>query len=157
MKLLIFTEGAVLMHPSEDKIKDYSSYVPIKDAVKKLTGWMEQGAEISYLTSRTKFNEIRDIQEVLKTRNFPGTIVHSRRQGESYVEVVEKIKPDILIEDDCAGKSEEGDEVIGPKLNPEFKIHNIVVPEFGGIDQLPDRLEDLKELVKKEEKVEEAE
>lgn len=143
MKLLIFTEGTALMHPSADKKDDFSSYVPVKNAVKKLNGWIEDGAEISYLTSRIKFNEIRDIQEVLKKFNFPGTIVHSRRQNETYVEVVEKIKPNIFIEDDC--KSIGAEEMITPKLNPELNIHGIVVPEFGGLDHLPDDLADLKE------------
>ncbi|MFH0780318.1 MAG: hypothetical protein V1928_05745, partial [Parcubacteria group bacterium] len=50
---------------------------------------------------------------------------------------------DILIEDDC--QSIGAEEIIAPKLDTELKIHSIIVPEFGGIDQLPDRLDDLKE------------
>lgn len=145
------------MHPSEDKINDFSSYLPIKDAVKKINAWMEGGAEISYLTSRTKFSEILQIKNILKKYNFPNDDqVYSRHEGEDYKKVVETLKPDILIEDDCASFREEDDAVIGPKLNPELNIHDIVVPEFGGIDHLPDRMDDLAEMGKKEEIIEEA-
>ena len=150
MKLLIFLEGTVLKHSSDDKIKDYASYEPISGAVKKLVAWVESGAEISYLTSRVKFAEIKQIQDVLKKFEFPGTVVHARKEGESYVEVVEAIKPDVLVEDDCASKAEEDDEVILSKLNPELNVYGIVVPEFGGIDHLPDELDLLKEFGKKE-------
>lgn len=142
MKILVFTEGTIIMHPSEDKINDYAAYVPIKDAVKKLNAWIEQGAEISYLTSRTKFGEIKAVSDVLKNFNFPTAVVRAKHGDETYQQIVEEIRPNILIEDDCASIG--ADEITTPKLNPELDIRGIVVPEFGGIDHLPDDLEDLK-------------
>lgn len=141
------------MHPSEDKLNDFASYIPIKSAVAKLTGWVEQGAEISYLTSQTKFLEIKQTKDVLSKFDFPGEVVRARQGDETYKQVVEEVKPDIFIEDDC--KSIGADEMVSPKLKADLKIHSIVVPEFGGIDHLPDKLEDLAEFGKKQEIVKE--
>lgn len=137
------------MHESEANINDYKSYQPIKDAVVKINKWIEQGAEVVYLTSRIKFMEVKDIKDVLRKFGFPGENVLARRESESYKEVVESVKPDILIEADCASIGSE--EIITPKLPANSGVHGIVVPEFGGIEQLPESLDDLKYFGKKEE------
>ena len=137
------------MHSSEDKINDFASYAPIGDAAKKLEICVEAGAEISYLTSRIKFLEIKQIKDVLKKFNFPGDTVHARQEGESYKKVVEEIKPDVLVEDDC--KSIGGVDITTIHLNRDLGINGIVVPEFAGIDFLPDDPEELKNYGKKEE------
>ncbi|NOQ37788.1 hypothetical protein GQ472_02760 [archaeon] len=62
MRLLIFTEGTILMHKNaashtrnqiirqveenEESVSDYKSYVPVGDAVKKLHEWKKDGTEI---------------------------------------------------------------------------------------------------------------
>lgn len=53
--------------------------------------------------------------------------------------------PDILIEDDCESIGGEK-EMICPHLKPEIrkKIKCITVKEFGGINHLPDKIEELK-------------
>ena len=144
MKILVFTEGTILKHSADDKKEDFKSYVLIKDAVKKVNNWVENGAEVEYLTSRKKFLEIKQITDVLKDSGLPGiNKVHARQGDEEYKEVVERIKPNILIEDDCASIGGEN-ELASLKLDSELKIKVIVVPEFGGIDELPDDLDDLK-------------
>jgi hypothetical protein len=148
MKILVFTEGTVLKHSSDDKFKDYASYIPAGEAVKKLETWVENGAEISYLTSRVKFAEIKQIKDVLKKFNFPEGAVHARQEGETYKAVVEALKPDVFVEDDC--QSIGAEEMATPKLNSELGIKGIVVPEFGGIGHLPDNPEELKILGEKE-------
>ena len=148
MKILVFVEGTILMHSAEDKKNDFASYVAIGDAAKKIETWVEAGAEISYLTSRIKFLEIKQIKDVLKKFNFPGDTVHARQEGESYKKVVEEIKPDVLVEDDC--KSIGGTDITSIHLNQELRINGIVVPEFAGIDFLPDDPEELKGYGKKE-------
>ena len=153
MKLLVFVEGTILMHPSDDKINDFASYVPIKNAVQKITAWVEQGAEVSYLTSRTKFMEIKQNKDLLKKFEFPGELVRARQGSETYKQVVEDIKPTVFIEDDCQSIGES--EITTPKLNSDLNIHGIVVPEFGGIDHLPEKIEELAEYGKKELVVEE--
>ncbi|NIO44661.1 MAG: hypothetical protein GTN36_03865 [Candidatus Aenigmarchaeota archaeon] len=126
----------------ESNIQDYSSYIPIKNAVKKLKLWKEKGIEILYLTSRTKPKEIQQIKNVLKKHNFPQGKLFFRR-GEEYKNVVERIKPDVFIDDDC--KSIGGNDIkklIDPKLN----IKIIIVKEFGGINNLPDNPSELFEV-----------
>ena len=147
MKILVFLEGTALKHPTDDKLKDYAAYIPIGGAVKKLETWVEAGAEVSYLTSRVKFLEIKQIKDVLKKFNFPGETVHARQEDETYISVVEALAPDILVEDDC--QSIGVSDCITPKLRQDSVIHGIVVPEFGGIDHLPDDPEELKEYGKK--------
>ena len=85
----------------ESSVHDYSSYVPISNAVKKLKLWKKQGLEISYLTSRTKSREINSIKKVLKKYHFPKGKLLYKKVKENYNDVVERIMPDILIEDDC--------------------------------------------------------
>lgn len=82
MRILIFVEGTILMHkagighPSkeivrqviskEKSVHDYDSYAPIGESAKKLISWSKDGANISYLTSRKKHEEIQQIKKVLK-------------------------------------------------------------------------------------------
>ena len=46
--------------------------------------------------------------------------------------------PDVLIEDDC--ESIGADQITYPQIPPDVRarIKSIVVPEFGGLDHLPD-------------------
>src|SRR3989344_351355 len=157
MKILIFTEGTIIMHKTaighsrneiiqqvEDKEKfvhDYKSYIPVGNAVKKLQNWKNDGAEILYLTSRRKPEEIKQIQNVLKKFKFPDGQLLFRQKNEEYKDVAEQIIPDVLIEDDC--ESIGGiDEMTITHVKPEIKkkIKSIPIKEFGGIDHLPDKI-----------------
>jgi len=158
MRILIFTEGTILMHSSgkghsrekivqqalEDgeSIHNFTTYIPIGSAVEKLTQWEKQGAEICYLTSRTTPDELAAINNVLHRHRFPSGRLFHRLREEHYPGVAERVKPDILIEDDCesiGGKKE----MICPFLNKKSGIRVIVVKEFEGIGHLPDSLEEL--------------
>jgi len=157
MKILIFTKGTIIMHKNavghsreeivqqvkdnEKSVHDYASYVPVGKAAEKIAGWQKQGAEILYLTSRRKTNEIEDIKSVLKKYGFPEGLLLFRRENEEYKDVAERITPDILIEDDC--ESIGGvDEMTITHVKPEIKekIKSVPIPEFGGIDHLPDEI-----------------
>ena len=157
MRILIFTEGTIIMHKNavghtrdeivqqvEDKEKsvhDYKSYVPVGNAVKKLQNWKNDGAEILYLTSRRKPEEIQQIQNVLKKFNFPDGQLLFRQKNEEYKDVAEKIIPDVLIEDDC--ESIGGiDEMTITHVRPDIKkrIKSVTIKEFGGIDHLSDNI-----------------
>ncbi len=160
MKILVFTEGTTIMHAaavglSKDEIirqvqrgqvsvSDYASYVPVAGAANKLQIWKRQGAEIAYLTSRTKPNDVAEIQNVLKRHDFPEADLLFRLESEQYKDVVERVLPDLLIADDCESIGGEV-EMIYPHIKPELteKIKSIVVREFGGIDHLPDAISDL--------------
>jgi hypothetical protein len=118
MKLLVFTEGTILMHVEavglarveivrqiqerRIAISDYAAHVPIGKSVEKLRTWQHQGAETYYLTSRTKPDQVAAIQNVLKRHGFPDGELFYRHPNESYANVTERVMPDLLIEDDCA-------------------------------------------------------
>jgi len=138
--IIVFTEGTTIMHSSPKRIKDYSSYIPVKNAVKKIKTWKEKGCEISYLTSRRLKSEIKQVGEILKKFNFPKGTLHYRKMGEEYKDVVERLRPNIFIDDDCESI---GGNDIKKLVNPKLNIKIIIVKEFGGIDHLPDGPKDL--------------
>lgn len=144
MKLLVFTEGTIIMHTKS--VTDYASYAPIRNAVEKLRKWKKQGAEIMYLTSRRKPSEIEKIRNVLKKHGFPDGHLFFRRKDEEYKDVAERIVPNVLVEDDCESIGG-AEELTITHVKPELKkrIKSIVVREFAGIDHLPDRICELVE------------
>jgi hypothetical protein len=157
MKILIFLHGTLIMHKSaEDKtreervkqvmtgnlsVHDYASYIPVGNAVEKLKFWQSQGAEILYLSSHETAEDVEKDKIVLEKYDFPKGQVFYRQNGESYRDIVEKIIPDILIEDDCESIGGEKEMVI-TFVRPENKqkIKSIVIKEFSGIDNLSDDL-----------------
>jgi hypothetical protein len=77
---------------------------------------------------------------------FPPGFLYHRRPDESYAWVVERLRPDVYVEDD--GESIGGEvEMATPHLSAEARsrITCIVVPEFGGIGHLPAGLAELTE------------
>jgi len=162
MKILVFTEGTIIMHSSakglsrEERVKqsqtrersvhDYRDYIPNDNSVEKLLCWKKQGAEIYYLTSRTTSEEIDDVKFVLEKYSFPNNQnLLYREKGEEYKDVAEKLMPDIIVEDDCESIGGEV-EMTYPHIREDKKpkIKSIVVKEFGGIDYLPNELSELK-------------
>jgi len=156
MKIAVFTEGTILMHQSAvghtrneivqqviDKdllVKDYASYVSIKSATEKIQKWSNQGAEITYITSRKEQKEVDEIQNVLNHNHFPKGALEYRKGNDEYKDIMERIMLDILIEDDCesiGGESEMTYSHINSGLTGLKKeIKSIVVKEFSGIDHL---------------------
>jgi len=155
MKLLVFTEGTILMHKNakgkkrkeivqqiknnENSVHDFGSYTPIGNSVKKLKKWERQYLKIYYLTSRKNDKEIQEIKKILIKYDFPKGELFYCKDGEEYKDVAERILPDILIEDDCesiGGKSEMT--ITNVKSEFKAKIKSVVIKEFEGIDGLPD-------------------
>jgi len=126
----------------ENSVSNYASYVPIGNAVEKLEKWRKDGAEILYLTSRTRPNEIEDVKQVLKKHGFPEGQVLFRVKDEAYKDVAERIIPDILIEDDCEsiGGVEEMT-ITRVKSDIKKRIKSLIVKEFSGIDHLPSKVD----------------
>ncbi|KKQ81354.1 MAG: hypothetical protein UT04_C0075G0001, partial [Candidatus Daviesbacteria bacterium GW2011_GWF2_38_7] len=126
-------------------IHDYLNYIPVGNAVQKLTNWANQGATIHYLSSRRIQPEVEAIKSVLKKYNLPNLDnLYYRQQGEDYKDVAARIMPDVLIEDDCESIGGEK-EMTYTHIKPEFKnkIKSVVIKEFAGIDSLPDSISDL--------------
>ena len=159
MRILVFVEGTLLIEPTwvglsnseivaivkaGKKPREFYKFVPVGNAVRKLEIWKHQGGELIYLTSRTLPNEVDDIRNVLNKYKFPEGIFLYRKSGETYKDIAEREIPDILIEDDYASDGGVAD-MTYPHLDPEIKkkIISIVIPEFSGIDQLPENITDL--------------
>jgi hypothetical protein len=158
MKLVIFTEGTIIMHSGarglsrkeivkqsqkgeEPTLYNWHDYIPIKGAVNKLKKWKQQGADLFYLTSRIKQHEIAAIKQVLSKHEFPEGTLLFRKEDEHYGDVIEILCPDIIIEDDC--ESIGGlPEMVNSQIKSDLreKILFITVKEFEGIDLLPDKL-----------------
>ena len=153
MKLLVFLHGTIIMHSSgvdkthkerveqsrkrDSSVLDYENYVPIGNAVEKLKQWQSQGHEISYLSSHESAEDAANDQSILDKYDFPKAPIHWRDNKQTYAQVAEKIMPDVLIEDDCesiGGEIETTYYHINPATKP--KIRQILVKEFGGIDDV---------------------
>lgn len=157
MKILVFLHGTTLMHQSavgrtreervrqvverETSVHDFASYVPVGDAVRKLRTWERQSATILYLSSHRSLADVEKDRSVLRQHGFPAGSVLYRQAGEGYKDIAERILPDVLIEDDCESIGGER-EMVSSRLELALRsrIHAIVVPEFGGIDHLPDEI-----------------
>jgi hypothetical protein len=155
MRILVFLQGTILMHrgglgrtreervrqvrDGEKTVFDWPAYVPIGRAAEKLKRWKEQGAEITYLSAHRIDEDVRTDEVLLKNHGFPDGRVFHRETGEEYHDVVERVQPNVLIEDDCESIGGEK-EMVYPNLRPSFRniIRSVVVEEFGGIDHLPD-------------------
>lgn len=160
MRILIFLHGTLTMHSAglgcgrhdrvrqarenHRSIQDFANYVAVDGAVAKVAAWARQGAQIHYLSSHLHPDAVRNDRQVLSRYGFADGPVHFRQKGETYGTVAQRVCPDIIIEDDCEsiGGVVEG---IHPQLPEDLKARtrSIVVREFGGIDHLPDRLEEL--------------
>lgn len=158
MRLLIFLHGTTIMHPgavgrtreervaqvrtgADPALHDYAAYVPVGGAATKLQRWREQGAQIDYLSSHRNPDDVAKDASVLLRYGFPPGRVLAREPGESYGEVAGRELPDILVEDDCESLNG-GGEITYLQIPPELRarIKSIIVPEFGGVDHLPDSL-----------------
>jgi hypothetical protein len=160
MKILIFLHGTVIMHKNgleksreervfqvinkDPSIKDFGSYIPVGNSNIKLNMWMEQGAEILYLSSNRIEENIKNDKHVLEKYDFPKGKILYISENEEYKDIVENIIPDILIEDDCesiGGISQ----MVYPNISHQLKnrIKSIIVKEFGGIDHLPNKIDGL--------------
>ncbi|HZY47256.1 MAG TPA: hypothetical protein VFE96_05595 [Candidatus Bathyarchaeia archaeon] len=132
---MVFLHGTTI---GEEKGVDLS----VGHVSHKLQAWKRQGAEIVYLTHRRKIEDIEKEKLVLAKHDFPKGPIFYREKGEEYRDVAERVRPDLIVEDDC--KSIGGErEMTYPHIRPEIKarIKSIVVKEGSGIDHLPDDLE----------------
>ncbi len=138
VKILVFTEGTIIRELRRGDGRMIGGTV-LGDAPGKLRNWSEQGAQIEYLTSRRTPDEIQAVRRTLRENRFPKGRLNYRSQGEEYKDIAEKILPDIIVEDDCAGIGGER-EMTYPHIRPDIKrlIVSVVVREFEGIDKLPD-------------------
>src|SRR5947209_15227854 len=100
MKILVFLHGTAIMQAAgvgrsreervrqvidgEPSVGEYSTYVPVGDAARKLRMWRDQGAEILYLSSHRDADDVYVDARVLNSYGFPLAPVHFRQPGEDY-------------------------------------------------------------------------
>ena len=159
-RLLVFLHGTTIMHSGAagrsrgervaqaksqvgHGLDDFAAYVPIGESAAKLRGWAAQGAHVAYLSSHREPGDVELDADVLGRHGFPPGPILARGPTESYGQIVEREMPDVLIEDDC--ESIGAAEISYHQVRPEARrrIRSIIVPEFGGIDHLPDSLAEL--------------
>ncbi len=139
-RILVFTEGTIIKEVRGEDGKMVGATM-LGNAAGKLTKWDGQGARIMYLSSRRSAEELSVVKITLKKNGLPKGHLYSRRQGEEYKDVAERILPDVILEDDCEGIGGER-EMTYPRIRLDIKdrIVSIVVREFEGVDHLPDNL-----------------
>ncbi len=111
-------------------------YRPIGDAARTVNLLYEKGHEIS-LCSYAHKSRSGFIRSVVGFYGMKYTKIVCRLWGGTYGEIVERVKPKLLIEDDCRS-------IGGPKkccitgVSAEIKrnIRSIILPEFAGIDKI---------------------
>lgn len=153
MRLLVFLHGTVLMHAGgvgvsraervaqvrakHPTVREYAAYVPVGEAVAKLRRWQDAGAVVDYLSSHRNPDDVALDALVLRTHDLPAGRVLACRPGESYGDVAGREAPDLLIEDDC--ESIGVSQITYPQMPSaaRARIKSIIVPEFAGIDHLP--------------------
>lgn len=144
LKVLVFTEGTII---GPAKLRDwfnFKKYVPIKNSVRKIKTWIDQGAGIYYLTSRKKAKEINHIKNILIQYDFLGKSLYYRAKNEKYKDIVEELLPNIIVEDDCksiGGKCQMTITYVQNEI--KSKVKSIIVKEFDGIEQLPNNIKEL--------------
>lgn len=155
MNILVFLHGTAIMHPAaehvsreervqqvrdrEPSVSDYRSYVPTPGAVEKIEAWCQRGASVAYFTSHRHPEDIAADEEVLRRHGFPTGPVHARRPNESYGAAVQRLHPDLVIEDDCesiGGALETIDAQLTDAASRNIRC--IVLPEFAGLGSLSD-------------------
>jgi len=154
VRLLVFLHGTVLMHAGgvgvtrtervaqvrakHPTVREYAAYVPVGEGAAKLRRWQDAGAVVDYLSSHRNPDDVALDALVLRTHGFPAGRVFARRPGETYGDIAGREAPDVLIEDDC--ESIGAGQITYPQIPAalQARIKSIIIPEFGGIDHLPD-------------------
>lgn len=143
VKIMVFAEGTVLKPKSLFSLYNHRTYIPIGNAVSRLDSWHRQGAELIYCTSRRR-KQAEEIAALFQRYRFAGSKLYFREKGQTYKDIVEEVRPDILIEDDCRSIGGSWQMCI-THVSPDIKvsIRSIVVKEFRGIDHLPSSVSNL--------------
>ncbi len=136
MKIMIFIEGTTFYTKFPMFLFTKYGYKPIGNAVEIVNSWQEKGHKI-YFCSYVRKSRYNFIKRIIDFYGMKYTEILCRKKGEGYSEIVERLKPDILIEDDCRSIGGQKEWCI-TKVKEEIKseIRSIIVPEFKGIDDV---------------------
>ena len=134
MKILVFTEGTIV-----DDRQQNAKWKLFGNAAAKLMAWHGHGATIVYLSSKKKTENLEKTRIALREGGAPEGDLFFRTDDEDYGQVAMRVSPDVIVEDDCESIGGEK-EMTWTKVPTEMRarVKSVVVPEFGGIDHLPD-------------------
>lgn len=136
MKIIIFIEGTTFYTKFPLFIFTKYGYKPIENAVEIVNDWKEKGHEI-YLCSYVHKIRYKYIKSIMDFYGMKYTEIICRSKREQYSEIVERLEPDLLIEDDCRSIGGQREWCItNVKDELKSKIHSIIVPEFKGIEDV---------------------
>lgn len=136
MKIMIFIEGTTFYTRPFLFLFSKRGYVPIGNAVKVINNLYNKGNEV-YLCSYVRINRYKFIKSIVDYYKINYTEILCRDKNEQYSNLVEKVMPDIIIEDDC--KSIGGEKqccITNVKEDIKMNIKSIIVEEFKGIDNI---------------------
>ena len=136
MRIMIFVEGTTFYTKPLLFLFTKYGYRPIGNAVEIVNALYDKGYEI-YLCSYVHKVRYCFVKSVIDFYGMKYTEILCRNKKEQYSDLVEQVKPDVLIEDDC--KSIGGiKECCITNVKEEIKknIQSIIVPEFSGIDDV---------------------
>lgn len=135
-KIMIFIEGTIFYTKPFLFLFSKKGYEPLGKSVKIVNDLFDRGNEI-YLCSYVRKNRYHFIKTIMDYYNVKYTEILCRDRGEKYSDLVERILPDILIEDDCASIGGEKEWCI-TNVREDIKagIKSIIVKEFAGIDHI---------------------
>lgn len=136
MRIMIFIEGTTFYTKFPLYLFTKNGYKPIGNAVNTVNALYDKGHSV-YLCSYVRESRYKFIKSVIDFYGMKYTEILCRKKGEQYSEIVERIKPDILIEDDCASIGGlKNCCITNVKDEIKLKIKSVIVPEFGGIDNI---------------------
>lgn len=135
-KIMIFIEGTTFYTKPFLFLFSKKGYVPIGNAVGIINALHDTGNKI-YLCSYVKKRRYNFIKAVINSYGVKYDDILCRDKGEQYSDLVEKVCPDILIEDDCNSIGGEKNWCItGVRADIKQHIKSIVVKEYQGIDDV---------------------
>jgi hypothetical protein len=134
VRILVFTEGTII----DDRARD-GQWKLFGNAAEKLRAWENNGATIVYLSSKRNSESLERVRRTLREGKAPEGELLYRKGDEDYGDVAAGALPDVIVEDDCRSIGGEA-QMTYPKLKPGLKerVRSVVVPEFAGIDHLPE-------------------
>lgn len=136
MRIMIFIEGTTFYTKPLLYLFTEYGYEPIGNAINIVNSWYDKGYEV-YLCSYVRKKRYKFIKTIVDFYGMKYTKILCRNKREQYSSIVERIKPDILIEDDC--KSIGGLKkccITNVKEEIKENIQSIIVPEYKGIDSI---------------------
>lgn len=133
---MIFIEGTTFYTKPILFLFSKRGYKPIGQAVEIVNDLYNKGYNI-YLCSYVRKRRYAFIKSVIDFYGMKYTEILCRGNNEQYSDIVECVKPDILIEDDCKSIGGQPKQCItGVDEKLKSKIQSIIVPEFKGIDEI---------------------